>query len=169
MANLCLCLGSNLNNRIQYLKQAEKAVNEIIGNIHLESNYYESEAWGLPGSLLNAEKAFINKVVIVKTKLLPHEILTNIHKIEAKLGRVRVPNIPYTNRTIDIDILYYDQLIMHDENLQIPHPKIQERRFVLVPLNEIAPHFIHPGLKKTCLQLLSECTDNLMVNIYQEP
>jgi 2-amino-4-hydroxy-6-hydroxymethyldihydropteridine diphosphokinase len=104
----------------------------------------------------------LNQVLKVKTSLTPQELIDEILKIEKSLGRERQEK--YGPRLIDIDILFFDNEVIKSKSLTIPHPQLHNRRFVLVPLNEIAPRFIHPVLKKSIAQLLLECPDKLDVN-----
>jgi 2-amino-4-hydroxy-6-hydroxymethyldihydropteridine diphosphokinase len=139
------------------LAEAKNSIRKGIGTITRQSSIYETAAWGN-----EQQDDFLNQVIIVETNLDAHSALDNILEIENKLGRKRsVKNAP---RTIDIDILFFNKALLNEENLKIPHPEIQNRRFVLVPLHELSPRFKHPILQKTVHQLLKECTDNLDVN-----
>jgi 2-amino-4-hydroxy-6-hydroxymethyldihydropteridine diphosphokinase len=106
---------------------------------------------------------FLNQVIAVETKLSAQRVLQDILKIELVLGRIRGQR--WGSRVIDIDILYYNNDIIHSEDLQVPHPYIQERNFTLIPLAEIAADYIHPIFKKTNKELLDESKDPLKVNI----
>ena len=125
-----------------------------IGRIVNASSLYESAPWGF-----EHDNKFLNKVVILKTFHSPRKILHSIQNIETKMGRVRNYSGTYSGRTIDIDILFYDDVVMNEEDLKIPHPLLHKRRFTLKPLVEIAPTFKHPVLHKTMQQLLDECPD----------
>ena len=157
MSKAYLLLGSNIGNREYYFYEAEKHITHAIGRIVKESALYETEPWGLKSNDL-----FLNKALIVQTTFHPGKILEKILNIELKLGRQRT-EIKYSSRTIDIDILFTDELIINTETLIIPHPQIANRRFVLIPLVEICPEFIHPVFNKTITQLLLECKDELEV------
>jgi 2-amino-4-hydroxy-6-hydroxymethyldihydropteridine diphosphokinase len=158
-----LGLGTNLGNRESNLKGAVAKVEEHIGPVLKCSSVYETEPWGF-----QAEDQFLNMVLKVNTELSPSGLLGRILMIEALLGRVRSEK-QYSSRVIDIDILlYYDQLI-DEESLKIPHPKLHERKFVLVPLNEIAPETVHPVLKKTITSLLKDCKDKGKVRKFYPP
>ena len=157
MANLILSLGSNMGDRRKYLELAIIKLKETIGQYIQSSAIYETEPWGN-----SDQNIYYNEITIFHTSLLPLEVIEKTRMIENELGRVRQKN-QYTNRTIDIDILFYDSLIINEKVLKIPHPRISERRFVLVPLNEIMPDFVHPVAKVTIKKLLMECDDKLVV------
>lgn len=151
-----LLLGSNLGERLVYLQKAREKINAAIGPITLISTIYETAAWGL-----TEQQAFLNQVLEVDTALSPEMLLSRINSIEQELGRVR--EIKWGARLIDIDILYYDGVVIQTQNLTIPHPELQKRRFTLVPLVEIAPDYVHPLFRKTNYRLLTECADSLEV------
>lgn len=157
-----LLLGSNLGSRHTYLCKAKKEISLKVGHIIIESNIYETEPIGF-----SADNNFLNQVIVVKTTLEAENILNIILKIENSLGRKRTGN-GYSSRTIDIDILYYNNDIINKPNLIIPHPRIQERKFTLLPLSEIAADYIHPVLKVNQQQLLTNCFDNSEVIIYKD-
>jgi|ERR1035437_10865335 2-amino-4-hydroxy-6-hydroxymethyldihydropteridine diphosphokinase len=148
-----LGIGTNLGNRELNLEQAITRIEEFIGPVLMTSSIYETEPWGF-----QAEDKFLNLVVKAETKLTPSGLLGRILMIESLMGRVRGPN-RYSSRLIDIDILVYEEMIIDQESLKIPHPLLQERRFVLVPLCEIASEMIHPVLKKSYAELLEICED----------
>lgn len=126
------------------------------GSIVNESSIYETAAWG------NTKQAsFLNKVISIRTKLPPDDLMKKLLEIEQELGRVRTEK--YGPRTIDLDILFYDALIYHSAIVTLPHPAIQDRKFVLIPLAELSPGKIHPVYKKTINTLLKECADQLAV------
>jgi len=151
-----LLTGGNEGDRFLNMQQARTNIEHICGQLLLVSSLYETAPWG------NADQAdFLNQVLLVETKLSPQELLRSIFFIEEKGGRKRtVKNAP---RTIDIDILFYNHLVLEEPGLTIPHPRIADRRFVLEPLNEISPDYLHPVLGKSIRQLLEECTDELAV------
>jgi len=157
MSKAYLLLGSNIGNREYYFSDAEKLIEQEVGKVIKGSGLYETEPWGI-----KSKDLFLNKVLLVETNLKPLKILENILEIELKLGRIR-SDIKYSSRTIDIDILFVDDLVFNSETLIIPHPQIANRRFALIPLAEVCPEFIHPVLSKTITQLLMECKDKLEV------
>jgi 2-amino-4-hydroxy-6-hydroxymethyldihydropteridine diphosphokinase len=162
MKIIFLGVGSSLNNREHNLKEAVVKINDYIGLVVLSSSVYETEPWGF-----QSEDEFLNMVVKVETKLAPYELLDKISMIESQLGRIRTEK-QYTSRVIDIDILFYDDLTINDANLKIPHPLLHDRRFVLVPLCEIDPEFVHPVLNKPILSLLNSCSDTSIVKIFNK-
>lgn len=155
-----LSLGTNIGDKMHFLTQSKTLISDKIGSILLSSSIYETEPWGIDN-----QDSYLNQVISVQTNLSPYELLDNIHKIEKDLGRIR--EIHYGPRTIDIDILYYGNRILDSENLKIPHPQIQKRRFILVPLSEIIPEMPHPLLKKTSQELLDEVKDEGKVTKWQ--
>jgi 2-amino-4-hydroxy-6-hydroxymethyldihydropteridine diphosphokinase len=154
--NIFLLLGSNLSNRQAMLDAAKVKIGQEEISIVKESHFYETEAWG------NTDQpSFINQVIQVNTALEPQILLSTLLAIEKELGRKRYER--WGPRSIDIDILYYNQEICTYANLKIPHPEIQHRRFAIEPLVEIAPQFIHPVFNISNSILLERCTDNLEV------
>lgn len=145
-----------MGNLQQQLMLAEKNISKTIGAIKRKSGYYRTAAWGK-----RDQPDFLNQVIVVETKLNAPETMQAILHIEKKMGRLRTTK--NAARIIDIDILFFNKDIMDTEFLTVPHPFIQQRRFVLIPLNELSPLFIHPVLKKTIHQLLLACTDKLDV------
>jgi 2-amino-4-hydroxy-6-hydroxymethyldihydropteridine diphosphokinase len=159
MINVYLLLGSNLGNRLSYLQLAVQYINEQIGQITKCSAIYETQSWG------NTEVPdYLNQVVLLQTDLLPHELLNNLLKIELMLGRERQEK--WGARTLDIDILFYDNEIINDTDLVVPHPQLHKRRFTLEPLAELAPYLVHPLLHKTISTLKIELNDDLQVKKY---
>lgn len=150
---LFLCLGGNLGNKDKIFAKTFDLIKRKIGDELAVSSVYSSHSWGF-----ESKKEFRNQVIIVETSLSPLVVLKEIRKIEDCFGRKRVPGV-YLSRKMDIDILFYDSLVSDSKELIIPHPLIANRRFVLVPLSEISPGFIHPGTGKCMAEMLSECTD----------
>ncbi len=153
-----LSLGTNLGNKEENLHTAMTLIEEQIGSITTQSALYVSAPWGF-----SSENTFLNNVVAVQTSLTPEALLNTTQRIERTLGRThKSMNSQYADRLIDIDILFYDQQVMHTSTLTLPHPLMHRRLFVLEPLCEIAPTFIHPVLKKDirtlCNELKSENT-----------
>jgi 2-amino-4-hydroxy-6-hydroxymethyldihydropteridine diphosphokinase len=156
-----LLLGTNLGDRTAKLNQAIEAIDQQVGKIVKTSSVFETSAWGKTD-----QPAFLNQAIEIYTKLGPEELLTHILSIEEQLGRKRLEH--WGERSIDIDILFFGKEIYASPRLAIPHPQLENRRFTLIPLNEIAPHFIHPLLKKTVGDLLAECPDTLSVKKYSD-
>ena len=153
MNTVFLSIGTNLGEREENLKQAIKMIEVEAGIVKALSSVYETEPWGMTTNDL-----FLNMVLEIETSLNPHTLLEILLGIENKMGRSR-KDTEYSSRIIDIDILFFNNFIINDKNLIIPHPFIAHRRFVLEPLAEIAPRFIHPELEKTIKSLLGLCTD----------
>lgn len=152
-----LLTGGNTGNRKSHLLRAKQQIEKRCGSILQESSVYETAAWGKED-----QDAFLNQVLKIETSLDASSLLTNLLAIEEEMGRKR--ETKYGPRNIDIDILFFNNDIISLPGLTIPHPQMQHRRFVLEPLNEIAPGKIHPVSKKTVSQLLAQCTDPLPVN-----
>jgi 2-amino-4-hydroxy-6-hydroxymethyldihydropteridine diphosphokinase len=152
-----LLLGSNSGEKSLNIKQSTARISERIGKLLQLSSVYETEPWGFRDEIF-----FLNQALEVETLLEPGEVMQVILEIEHELGRTRT-GIGYSSRTIDIDILFYEDRIIHSSALVIPHPLIQERRFVLVPLAEIAATLVHPVLQKTVGDLLESCRDTSFV------
>jgi 2-amino-4-hydroxy-6-hydroxymethyldihydropteridine diphosphokinase len=152
-----LGLSTNLKNKKANLKIAKKKLH-LECKILKESSIYETESWGISN-----QPDYLNQVVKITTELTPQKLLKFILKIELEMGRKR--KYKFAPRIIDIDILFYDQKILKTDSLQIPHPYISERNFVLAPLNELNPNFIHPVLKLSINQLFQQCTDTKKYSI----
>ena len=145
-----------MGNSQQQLAKAISNIEKKIGRVIRRSGLYQTAAWGKTD-----QPDFLNQVIIVETGLRAIQTMQKILFIEKKMGRIRTEkNAP---RIIDIDILFFDKQVINEKGLVIPHPALQLRRFVLVPLNELSPVFIHPHLKKTIHQLLLKCPDKLDV------
>ena len=163
MAIVYLCLGSNKGDRVGYIQQATSLLAALKDTkIIRTSSLYETEPW-----LEKKTTWFVNAVVEIKTVLSPQELLSECLRIEKQLGRNREEEKEkYDDRTIDIDILFYDKDVINEDNLQIPHKYIEQRAFVLIPFLEINPDFIHPVLDKSMDNLYEELKNPEMVYLY---
>ena len=145
-----------MGNSKSRLIKATLQIEKNIGNVTRQSSLYATAAWGN-----TKQPDFLNQVIFVETKLSALQTMQTIISIEKKMGRIRtLKNAP---RIIDIDILFFNKEIIEMDHLIIPHPQIQNRRFVLVPLNQLSPKLMHPVLKKSVHQLLVHCADKLNV------
>jgi len=171
MQEVYLLLGSNRGDRDYNLMTACRKISGSIGEIVRISSMYETEPWGFKDDTL-----FYNLALMVKTKLSPHDLLAEIHRMESEAGRIRdnkasagdscaCTERSYTSRILDVDILIYGQLILFTDELMIPHPRMHTRRFVLIPLNEIAEGLVHPVFKKPVAELLMACNDSCSVHL----
>ncbi|HEX2996125.1 MAG TPA: 2-amino-4-hydroxy-6-hydroxymethyldihydropteridine diphosphokinase [Anaerolineales bacterium] len=145
-----LALGSNLGDRLANLKEAIASLTPQM-DVKAKSPVYETPPWGVTD-----QPKFLNQVIRVKTYLQPEPLLKHLKRLEVALGRKEsIPNGP---RLIDLDILFYDDLVMYSAALTIPHPRLQERAFVLVPLMELDPELVHPVNRKTVREMLAACS-----------
>lgn len=151
-----LLIGGNLGNRSANLKKAILLIDQTCGKIIQTSAIYETAAWGLTN-----QPSFFNQAIKLQTNLAPELLMEQLLCIEKKMGRVR--SIKLGPRIIDLDMLFYNQIIFNTDLLVLPHPAIAERRFALLPLAEIASGFLHPVHQKTIEDLLIECPDQLDV------
>ncbi len=151
-------LGSNLGNRLENIRKAIELMKEQGIEIVKESSIYETEPMGY-----EEQGWFLNSVVKGKTELSPRRVWKRLEKIEKLMGRER--EIKWGPRIIDLDILFYGDKILNGKELQIPHSELHKRRFVLVPLEEIAPELVHPVLNKSIRELLGELKDNSEVRL----
>lgn len=152
-----LLIGGNMGERKVNLQKAIDLINEHCGSLTKHSSVYETAAWGLTD-----QPSFLNQALEISTTLDAPQLMRKILTIEKEMGRIRTKKLG--PRLIDIDILFFNDEIHDLSFLKIPHPELQDRRFVLTPLAEIAPQFQHPVLKKNIAQLLEECPDNLEVS-----
>ena len=157
-----LSLGSNLGDRAANLQRAMAALPEIGVRILRRSSIYETE----PVDFL-AQPWFLNCVVEGETSLEPRQLLDELQKVERKLGSKKL--VPRGPRIIDLDVLFYEAGMIQERGIEIPHPRLADRRFVLVPLVELVPEFRHPVLGKTAVELLAATQDRSAVRIWQPP
>lgn len=157
-----IALGSNLGDAFQNLQKAVNHIYTEIGATTKISKVYTTPAMGFEGA------EFKNAVLELKSKELPPEVLRLLLAIESKMGRERTDNKGYVSRIIDLDILFCDDLVINTENLHLPHPEIQNRKFVLDPLSDIAPELVHPTLKKSTKQLLENTSDRSVLTQVKE-
>jgi 2-amino-4-hydroxy-6-hydroxymethyldihydropteridine diphosphokinase len=156
MSEVSILLGGNQGDKLKIFSETLKLIGKRVGQIKILSSVYETEPWGFVSDL------FWNQALIVETKLPPEEILTIMLQIENKMGRKRLSK-NYEARPIDIDLMFYDDLQIDSPRLTIPHPLIAQRRFMLVPLAEIAPEKVHPVTRLTIKEMLRICPDKLKV------
>jgi len=151
MSLVYLGLGTNLGKKEQNLNDAVMALSLDVGNVLALSSFYNTKPWGY-----DSEHDFLNAVALVETTLSPFEVLARTQEIERNLGRTIKTSQGYSDRLIDLDILLYDNLIINQPELTIPHPLLAERDFVLLPLAELAPDLIHPLLGKSMRELRNQ-------------
>lgn len=160
--SVALLLGGNQGNVRLIMDLAVEMLEDELGYVCLESSFYETEPWG--DFAEENPQPFLNKAIIVDTDLPASEVLARVLQIEARLGRSRNPEAQgYTSRPIDIDLIFYNTQVVSDPSLTLPHPRMHLRRFVLEPLAEIIPGYVHPQFKKTVVQLLAECPDTSVI------
>lgn len=159
MEKCYLLFGSNMGDKNQIFAQACLLINNRCGHVVKVSSAYESEPWGF-----EAEEWFLNRAIEVETALKPSEMLHQLLDIEKELGRVRPKKKDgYASRPVDLDILYFGDRILLTDELVVPHPRLHQRRFALLPLCELIPDFVHPALGLTQRELLKRCNDPLIV------
>ena len=154
--DIYLLLGTNLGDRAANLHRAMQRIEGAVGPVTEASSCYETAAWGV-----TEQPPFYNQVVRIETALEHEALLRTLQDIERQLGKVKVGH--WRERLIDLDILYYGNRLVRTPRLTLPHPELQNRRFTLVPMSELAPQFVHPVLGKTQAQLLDACADQLEV------
>jgi 2-amino-4-hydroxy-6-hydroxymethyldihydropteridine diphosphokinase len=159
MNKVFLLIGGNMGDRLQNLHQAIALLSATVGPVIQQSAVYETAAWGKTD-----QAAFLNQALLLNTSLSARELITAVLLVEERMGRHRTEL--FGPRVIDIDIMFYNDEVINEPHLTIPHPQLQNRRFALVPLNEIAPNLMHPVLNKTLEELLVECQDELPVVNY---
>ena len=162
MAIVYLSLGSNKGDRIGYVQQATSLIGAVDGiSIIRTSAFYETEPWNMV-----SDTWFVNAIIEIKTTLTPEKLLSECQRIEKQLGRERTNEDAYDDRTIDIDILFYNKDIINEENLVVPHKYMHLRAFTLVPMLELSSEFVHPVLHKTISELHSDLENPEMVFLY---
>jgi 2-amino-4-hydroxy-6-hydroxymethyldihydropteridine diphosphokinase len=158
MNKAVILLGSNIGDSHDYLIQALQFIADYAGNIVAQSGIYQTEPWG------NTNQAsFLNQLIILETELSPENLMEELLRIENQMGRLRVTK--WEPRIIDLDIIYFNDWIINSDLLTIPHPLMQERKFVLAPLAQVLPDFIHPLLGKNSMNLLSNCSDDSEIRL----
>lgn len=153
-----LLMGGNLGDVLETFSMARKLLAEKVGEIESESSVYVSSAWGF-----ESENLFYNQVLVVNTMYSAGELLDRLLEIEKNFGRTRIVGQGYQSRTLDLDILFFNQEVIHTENIQIPHPRLHLRNFTLVPLAELMQDFVHPVLGVKIKELLDQSTDKIQV------
>tara|TARA_B110000914_G_C15490836_1_gene460521 strand:+ start:1299 stop:1781 length:483 start_codon:yes stop_codon:yes gene_type:complete len=152
MSKVYFSIGSNKGNRSGLINEAIDKIDIIIGKVLQKSSIYETKSWGFNSN------NFYNICILLESTLTPELILNKILTIEKDMGRLKTTD-QYSDRCIDIDILFFDNMIVNSKSLEIPHPRIQLRKFVLTPMLELTPDLIHPILNKSIRQLELECVD----------
>lgn len=155
-------LGSNIGNRFALLQEAVDCIDSRIGTILSVSKVYETPAWGFES------EAFLNACIKIETKYTAFEVLEALLSIENKLGRDRNPREGYQARPIDLDILLFKNDVISQKRLQLPHPRMELRQFVLTPLADIAASIVHPQLRKSIEELQQICEDDSVLSIWNE-
>lgn len=158
-----LSLGSNSGDRLHWLRFAAEKLEQIAGNVRQSSGIYETAPWGT-----QEVPPYLNQVLEIQSRLSPETLLQAIQQIESDAGRERHPDFPHLPRTLDLDILFYGDEIIRTAQLEIPHPRLHERNFVLIPLMEIAGDKMHPVLGSTVEELYLDCPDEAEVLLVDE-
>lgn len=153
MSKVYFSIGSNKGNRSQLINEAIDKIDISVGRVELKSSIYETQSWGFKSN------NFYNVCLLIESSLSVESIFNKILKIEKDMGRLKSGN-KYSDRCIDIDILFVENIIVNSKNLIIPHPRLHLRKFVLTPMLDLTPDLIHPILNKSIKQLELECDDN---------
>jgi len=149
-----LSLGTNQGQKLENIEKCIALLHNEVGTIIKVSSLYESDSWGFDSD------SFYNCVVVMHTNLSSFKLLKKVLKVESKMGRIRKTTKKYESRIIDIDIIVFDEEIIESENLKIPHPLLKKRLFVLIPMQEVIPDWIHPIDKTTISEIINLCDDN---------
>lgn len=155
MAKVYLGIGTNIGNKRRNMITAAALLAERVGDVLALSDFYETEPWGF-----DSEHTFLNAVLLLDTAFTPDELLNATQQIESDMGRTKKSHGEYHDRVIDIDLLMVDDLVLQTPTLIVPHPLMHKREFVMAPFAEIAPHVLHPILKKTIGDLYKELPDS---------
>ncbi len=167
MKNKFLSLGGNFGNRLFFINEAERLIAKENISVVGSSEIYQTQSWGYK------DKSYLNKVIEIRTNLSPNVLLKKLQKIEKKLGRNTKTKsdingkLIYSERTIDLDILFYGQEIINTKTLIIPHPRLHLRNFVLLPLSKIAGNFKHPLFNKKISEIYNNCTDTSEIQLFK--
>ena len=151
MAIVYLGLGTNIGDKHKNMTTAVTLLKERVGEVLALSDLYETEPWGF-----ESDNSFLNAVLVMRTKLLPMDLLEATREVEIEMGRIEKSNGTYHDRIIDIDLLLVDDVILRNERLTLPHPLMQQRLFVMQPMAQVAPDLMHPVLHKTMREILVE-------------
>jgi 2-amino-4-hydroxy-6-hydroxymethyldihydropteridine diphosphokinase len=153
--DVLLSLGTNQGDRLQNLEKATQRISQTVGKVLAVSSVYETSPWGF-----EATTFFMNQVLLIRTELVPEMLLSLCKSIESEMGRpAKRTGTSYETRIIDIDILFFADWEIESDFLQVPHPRLHLRKFVLLPLNELAADWLHPVLLKEVNELLLACDD----------
>tara|TARA_B110000444_G_C18699911_1_gene528446 strand:- start:174 stop:683 length:510 start_codon:yes stop_codon:yes gene_type:complete len=155
-----ISLGSNLGDRALSITKAISLIQDKLGDVIAISELYETDSWGYH------DHAYLNNAICLITKFAPLDLMNELLEIELKLGRKRSESKHYQARTIDIDILLIEGMVIHHSKLNVPHPRMNFRRFVLQPLTDIAPDWVHEVEGVSVSDLLLKCEDQIDVNLY---
>jgi len=155
--NVYILLGSNIDPKLQYIQDATKKISLRVGEIENTSGIYKSKALGF-----KSKQLFFNQILKITTSLTVEKVLDICLHIEKELGRIRQVGKKkiMSSRTIDIDIIYFNNDVIDQDNLTVPHPRLHERKFTMLPLCEISPDYVHPIFEKTNEELLARCNDS---------
>lgn len=155
-----LLTGSNIGDRKKNLDLAKEKIRKAIGAVEAQSKIYETQPWGLAD-----QDDFLNQALEVRTPLTPREVLKQAKKIEEEMGRVKSEK--WVARLIDIDLIFFDEMVLQEDGLVLPHPHFHERNFALVPVMELVPEMLHPVLHQTVEDLYWDSKDDLDVSVFE--